>query len=162
MAMPLHMELTGLKQGKIEGSCDMRGREGSIYIYSLQHNINIPHHTGGVGGEASLAIGKRVHNPLVVEKQTDKASPKLYMALTTGEHFSDVTIKWYRINKQGKEEHYFTTKLEEAIIIDMSPAFSSVGDGAHLETMSFAYKKIIWTWVVDGIEATDAWTEPVE
>jgi type VI secretion system secreted protein Hcp len=162
MAMPLHMELTGEKQGKIEGSCDMKGREGTIFVYSLQHNVNIPHHAGGVGGGASLAIGKRIHEPLVLEKQTDKATPKLYMALTTGEHFTEVNIKWYRVNKQGKEEHYFTTALEDAILIDMSPSFSSVGDGAHVEQLAFAYKRISWRWEVDGIECTDDWREPVE
>jgi type VI secretion system secreted protein Hcp len=164
MAMPIHMKLKGKTQGEIQGSCEMQGdkRNGSIFVYSLQHNITIPHHTGGVDGEASVAIGKRIHEPLVVEKQVDKATPKLYLALCTGEHFESVDIYWYRINKQGKEENYFTTKLEDAILIDMSPSFSSVGDGAHVEQLSFAYKRITWTWEIDGITATDDWTQPSE
>ncbi|MBF0466346.1 MAG: Hcp family type VI secretion system effector [Nitrospirae bacterium] len=157
-AMPLHMELTGEKQGKIEGSCDMKGREGTIFVYSLQHGVSIPYHTGGTGG-ASIASGKRVHSPLQITKQTDKSTPKLLLALSTGENIKELKIKWYRISKQGKEEHYFTTKLESAVIVDAHMHFVE-GGGGHMEQISFAYKKITWTWEVDGVETSDDWSAP--
>jgi type VI secretion system secreted protein Hcp len=160
MGMPLHLELTGEKQGKIEGSCDMTGREGTIFVTSLNHAVTIPYRLGGVGGQ-SLATGKRIHEPLTITKDLDKSSPKLYMALTTGEVITDLTLKWYRISKQGTEEHYFTTQLEDAIIVSISPSVAE-GSGSHMESISFAYKKIIWTWEVDGISAEDDWSVPKE
>ena len=30
----------------------------------------------------------------------------------------------------------------------------------HMEDVSFRYKKIIWTWVADGIESEDNWQDP--
>jgi len=32
MPMPCHLTLEGEKQGKIEGSCEMQGREGTILV----------------------------------------------------------------------------------------------------------------------------------
>lgn len=32
MPMPCHLTLEGKKQGKIEGSCEMGGREGTILV----------------------------------------------------------------------------------------------------------------------------------
>jgi len=48
MPMPCHLTLEGEKQGKIEGSCEMQGRTGTILVYELKHNIYMPrdHHSG--------------------------------------------------------------------------------------------------------------------
>lgn len=160
MAMPAHLTLTGEKQGKIEGSCDMKGREGTILVYSMNHDIMIPRSpTDG------LATGKRVHGPLSIVKEFDKSSPKLYQALCTGEHLKEVTLKFYRITKQGTEEHYFTTKLEDAIVVDMKPymPITLLGENEpyrHMEDVSFTYKKIKWTWEPNGIESEDSWAAP--
>jgi len=93
MAMPSHLTLTGEKQGKIDGSCEMQGRENTILVYGMNHDIGIPRSpTDG------LSTGKRVHGPLSIIKEYDKSSPKLYQALCTGEHFKDVIIKWYPVS----------------------------------------------------------------
>ncbi|WP_460597940.1 Hcp family type VI secretion system effector [Geomonas sp. Red276] len=160
MAMPAHLALQGEKQGNIEGSCDMQGREGSILIYGVNHGISIPRSpTDG------LATGKRVHGPLSVIKEQDRSSPKLYQALCTGEHMKRVTVKWYRITKMGTEEHYFTHELEDAIIVSICPfmpttLLSENDPYRHMEQVSFTYKKIKWTWEPSGIEAEDSWDVP--
>jgi type VI secretion system secreted protein Hcp len=160
MAMPAHLTLTGEKQGKIDGSCDMKGREGSILVYAMNHDVTIPRSpTDG------LATGKRVHGPLTITKEFDKSSPKLYQALCTGEHMKTVTLKWYRITKQGTEEHYFTHVLEDAIIVSIKPSMpitllASNEPYRHMEEISFTYKKIKWTWEADGIESEDSWAVP--
>ena len=160
MAMPAHLTLQGEKQGNIEGSCDMQGREGSIIIYGVNHGISIPRSpTDG------LATGKRVHGPLSVIKEQDRSSPKLYQALCTGEHLKRVTLKWYRITKMGTEEHYFTHELEDAIIVAISPfmpttLLSENDPYRHMEQVSFTYKKVKWTWEPNGVEAEDSWDVP--
>ncbi len=160
MPMPLHLEVEGKNQGKIEGSCEMQGREGTILIQALTHNVHIPR-----SPQTGLPTGKRVHGPLVVTKELDKASPMLYQALCTGEQMKSVVIKWYRIDPSGTEEHYFTTKLEDAIITEIKAWMPNALDVnketfKHMEDVSFTYKKIIWTWEPDGIEAEDDWTVP--
>ena len=42
MPMPTHMTLEGENQGGIQGSCDMQGREDSILVYKVEHQIHIP------------------------------------------------------------------------------------------------------------------------
>jgi len=160
MPLPAHMEITGETQGKIEGSCTQQGREGTMLVDAFNHDITIPRDT-----QTGLAVGKRIHNPLTVVKLFDKASPKLYMALCTGEHLTEVAIKWYRIDPTGKEEHYFTHKLIDAIIVSMRPWMPNVLDAAtenygHMEEVSFTYRSIVWTWETEGIETQDDWEVP--
>jgi type VI secretion system secreted protein Hcp len=160
MPMPCHMELEGMKQGKIEGSCDMQGREGTVLVFAMNHDIHIPRDP-----QTGLGSGKRIHGPLTVVKEYDKASPKLYQALCTGEHMKNVKLKWYRINPQGNEEHYFTHLLEDAIVVEIKPympiAFLKENEPyRHMEEVSFTYSKIKWVWEPDGVEAEDSWRAP--
>jgi len=160
MPMPCNLTVEGQKQGKIEGSCEFQGREGTILVEAMTHEVYIPRdpHSG-------LATGKRVHQPLTITKLYDKASPKLYQALCSGEHMKNVTIKWYRIRPTGEEEHYFTHKLEDAIVVSVKAWMPNVLDKekesfSHMEDVSFTYSKITWTWEIDGVEAQDAWGSP--
>ena len=102
--------------------------------------------------------------PLTITKRIDKASPKLYMALTTNEQLSEVTVKWYRVVQAGGggQEHYFTTKLAGATVSNIKQWFPITSDPtkreySHLEDVSFSYRRITWTWVDGGIESTDDW-----
>lgn len=160
MAMPCHLSLEGNTQGKIDGSCEIEGREGTILVYKLEHSIGIPRdtHTG-------LPTGKRIHGSLTVTKEIDKSSPKLFQALTSGEQFKEVLLDFYRISPQGSEESYYTIKLENAIAVDIRAWFPETlikenEPYKHMENVSFSYEKIIWTWVPDGIEAEDSWSTP--
>jgi type VI secretion system secreted protein Hcp len=160
MPMPAHMSITGVNQGEIQGSCEMQGREYTTLIEALNHNVSIPRERG-----SGLPTGKRVHGPLTVTKVYDKSSPKLYQALCTGEQLDPVTIKWYRIDPTGREEHYFTHTLEAAIIVDIKAWMPNCLDPkmesyTHMEDVSFTYKKVRWTWEVDGIESEDSWVVP--
>ncbi len=161
MPMPFHMSLTGKTQGNIsQGCCTMEGRKDTILCQALNHEVYIPRDP-----QTGLPTGKRVHNALIVTKVFDKGSPKLYQALATGERMSDVTMKYYRINPSGNEEHYFTIKLEDAIIVSIKPWIPNALDPAresftHMEDVSFTYSKIIWTWEIDGVEAQDSWQVP--
>ncbi|HEX7372496.1 MAG TPA: Hcp family type VI secretion system effector [Thermodesulfobacteriota bacterium] len=160
MPMPAHMTVTGENQGAIDGSCDMTGREKTILVYSMAHDVHIPRDP-----QSGLASGKRIHGPLSIVKEYDKSSPKLYQALCTGEHMKEVKIKWYRIDPKGKEEHYFTHTLEDAIVVAMKPYMPMVflkenEPYRHMEDVAFTYKKIKWTWEIDGIESEDSWAVP--
>lgn len=161
MPMPFHMSITGTTQGNIsEGACEMQGREDTILCQALEHEIAIPRDR-----QSGLPTGKRVHGPLTVTKVFDKSSPKLYSALVSGERLTDVTLKFYRINPSGTEEHYFTIKLTNAIIVSIRPWVPNCLDPSkeslmHMEDVSFTYQDIIWTWEIDGIEAQDSWLVP--
>ncbi len=153
MSMPCHFTMEGEKQGKIEGSCDMEGREGSLVGYWFAHQIEMPHNPMD-----GFPTGKTGHSSLSIIITHDQCSPKLHQALCTGEHMKYVEIKWYRINKYGHEEHYFTHYLEDAVITGIESFMPNTLSQytAHLpymEKVSLSYRKIRWTYEPSGIEA---------
>ena len=163
MRMPAHLCVTGVNQGPIKGGdgvSDIQGREDSMLIQALDHNVAIPRDP-----QTGLPTGKRNHHPLKVTKFFDKASPLLYMALCAGEQLSEVTLKFYRIAPNGMEEHYYSIKLIDAIIVDIRSWYPEALDPAleqfkHMEDVSFTYRQIQWTWEIDGIESEDDWQRP--
>ena len=160
MPMPAYMTLEGKNQGAIEGSCDQQGREGTILIQGMNHVVRIPRDP-----QSGLPTGNRLHEALAITKVYDKSSPKLYQALCTGERFKNVTIKWYRIDPAGMQEHYYTHILEDAIIVDIKAWMPNCLDPktesfTHMEDVAFTYEKIRWTWEIDGIESEDSWRIP--
>ncbi len=160
MALPAYLILAGEKQGVIKGSCKQKGREDTILVQAVEHEVTIPRDP-----QTGLATGKRVHHPLTIVKAVDRSTPLLFMALTSGEHFKFVEISWYQINEKGQEECYFTTKLEDAIIVAikswkkncLDPSFAQFGD---MEEVSFTYRRISWRAVKDGVESEDDWSVP--
>lgn len=160
----LYMSVTGATQGIIEGSANVLGHEGDIALYGYDHDVFVPR--DGVTGQAA---GVRVHTPVKVFKMFDKASPKLYQALSTGELLTDVVIRYYRINPTGSEENHFTVQLQNARIVDIKAGVPNYFDpeypvGAvftHMEQVSFTYQSIMWTWEPDNIASEDDWESPV-
>ena len=133
------------------------GPEGGIAVYGMRHNVEVAIEAESGAGPT----GPRRHNPLVLIKEYDKASPKLYQALSTGNQFERVEVKWYRVDSNGSAEHYCTQILEDARIISIKSYVSDIsGAGSqesyrHMEEISFTYKKIIWTYEPEGA----TWTE---
>lgn len=144
MSLPVHVDIVGSKQGPIHGSCEMKGRENTILVQDVHHEIHIPQ------GETG---GRRIHSPLVITKEIDRSSPLLEQAMVMGEVLSQVTVKWYRIDEKGHEEHYYTILLEKARITSMTIDM-------EIETVSFSYQKITWRWEQPVIETMDIWDEP--
>ena len=160
MAMQAHMWLEGTEQGKVDGSCDLKGRENSVLVQEFDHEVYMPNDP-----QSGLPTGNAVHRPLMICKYTDKASPKLYKALARGERFKSVEIKWYRIKPDGKQEHYFTHKMEDAIIVSMKPYMKNrldreKEDFKHMEEVSFTYRKLTWNFEPAGVGAEADWREP--
>ncbi len=161
MPSPVYMTVVGEKQGAIDGGCTIKGREKTILGQAVDSLVNIPK-----SPQTGLPTGKRVHNPFSVTAELDKATPKLYQALCSGERMKSVQVDYYRISPTGTEEKYFTIKMENAIVVSMReyvpdclrPENSTMG---HMITYEFTYEKVIWTYVPDGIEGQDDWKAPV-
>ncbi len=160
MPMTAYMKLTGANQGAIDGDCQQKGREKTILIYALDHSVETP-----VDSHTGQATGKRMHKPLIITKHIDTATPKLQQACSTSETMTDVEIDFYQINQKGQEEHYFTIKLTNAVIVKtrLYKPMTFVPDNKpfhDMEEVHFNYQKIIWTYNDGGIEAEDDWDTP--
>lgn len=86
--------------------------------------------------------------------------------MTTGERLNKCEIRWYRTSAGGMQEHYFTTKLIDAVIVDMTTVMPNAQDPAlahltHLETISFQYRAIEWSHEACGTSGGDDWRKPV-
>jgi len=161
MPMPGNLTITGEVQGQIEGSCELEDREGTILVQAFDHIVEIPTDDRGI------ASGRRAHRPMTMTKEIDRSTPMLYQALCTGELLTDVKLDWYRLDGSGDEELYFSIELQNAMITRIHPWVPNVLNPAnanlrHMEDISIAYERIIWTWEPDGIEFEDQWGEMVE
>ncbi|CDI94901.1 secreted protein Hcp [Pseudomonas aeruginosa PA38182] len=119
-------------------------------VQGFNHEVIIPRDP-----QSGQPTGQRVHKPVVITKVFDKASPLLLAALTSGERLTKVEIQWYRTSAAGTQEHYYTTVLEDAIIVDIKDYMHNCQDPGnahftHLEDVHFTYRKITWTHEVSG------------
>ncbi len=160
MPMPGFMTITGENQGPIQGSCDLKGLEGKIEVFSFNHKVEIPRKS-----DTGSHLGNRVHSNITVLKETDKSTPKLYQALCTGEQLTEVTFSWYRYTEIKGDLKYYTVHIENSIITCIDPWVPNRLDPAnagyhHMENVSFLYGKIRWTWEIGIIEYEDCWLSP--
>ncbi len=130
-------------------------------VQGFNHEVIIPRDP-----QSGQPTGQRVHKPVVITKVFDKASPLLLAALTSGERLTKVEIQWYRTSAAGTQEHYYTTVLEDAIIVDIKDYMHNCQDPGnahftHLEDVHFTYRKITWTHEVSGTSGSDDWRSPV-
>ncbi|UYZ84356.1 Hcp family type VI secretion system effector [Entomomonas sp. E2T0] len=170
MPTPAYVTLVGTKQGLITagtftedsvGNIYQEGHEDEALVQAFSHEIIIPRDP-----QSGQPTGQRVHKPLMITKVYDKASPLIFNALTSGERLSECTIKWYRTSSAGVQEHYFTVKLEDAVIVDVKAYMPNCQDPAmshftHLEDVYMTYRKIIWTHEVAGTSGSDDWRAPI-
>ncbi|MEA2717750.1 MAG: type secretion system secreted protein Hcp [Actinomycetota bacterium] len=157
MALNAYLTLKGQKQGDIKGGVTQKGREGSILVHAVSHQIVSPRDPA-----SGLPTGKRMHKPLVVTKELDKATPLLYRALVANENLVECTLRCWRPSPQGLEQQHFTIKLTNASIasIEFRLPDNRSPDLAKLvedEEVAITYQKIEWTWVDGGITASDDW-----
>lgn len=75
---------------------------------------------------AGVGTGRRMHKPLTITKEIDKASPLLAKACASGEHLKEVDVDL------GAGQHYM---LSDVVIASDTKAGNS-------ETLSFTYQKI--------------------
>ncbi len=159
MPTPAYMYVKGQVSGDIKGSVKVKGREDSIEILALGHEVRMP--TDPQTGRLS---GVRRHEPLVITKAKDKASPLLMAAACNGELLTEITINWYEIKPDGKEAIWFKHTLKNAQITGIRDILPNVKDPAvqaltHMEEVAFRYGDITWEVVDGGIMYTDNWEQ---
>jgi type VI secretion system secreted protein Hcp len=160
------MKVIGERQGLITagtftnpsvGNIYQEGHEDEALIQAFEHKINLPRDP-----QSGQPTGQRMHQPFRVTKVMDKSSPLLFRSLTSGERLPEVTVQFYRTSAQGTQEHYFTIKLEDAIIVDITASMPHCQDPAqqhltHMEDVFFTYRKITKTHEVASTSESDDW-----
>jgi type VI secretion system secreted protein Hcp len=165
-----YMSVEGASQGTITqdgntmdsmGNRYQEGHETEVTIMGFEHEILIPKDP-----QSGQPTGQRVHRPVAVRKIFDKSSPLLYNALCSGERLTKVEIKWYRTSMEGRQEHYFTHVLTDAMLTNVRSEMKAVNirefeDTGHEEVWEMTYRKIEWTHEVAGTSGSDDWRAPL-
>jgi type VI secretion system secreted protein Hcp len=151
-ALNAYLIMKGSKQGEFKGSVTQKGRENTIMVIAVDHQVRNDR-------------GK-VHGVYTITKELDKSSPLLYRALTTGETMASFELQFWTprvggaIGGGGTEYQHYTVKLTNARIVDMK--FKMLNNKnpelmryAEFEEVSFTYESISWTWNDGGITTTD-------
>lgn len=165
MALNAYLRLKGQKQGDIKGSVTQKGREGTIKVLAVDHEIVSPRDAA-----SGLPTGKRQHKPFVIVKELDKSTPLLYNVLVNNENITEFTLQYWRPSTGatgiGAETQAFTVRLTNANIAGikhemLNNAYPENTALAERERIAFTYQKIEWTWTDGGIMAMDDWESPV-
>ena len=157
MALNAYMRVTGETQGEIRGSVTQAGREDSIMVLAVDHEVVSPR------DEASgLPTGKRQHKPLTITKEIDKTTPLLMNALVNNENITDMEIRFWAPSNTGQEFQYYTIELLNASIAGirfemLNNKYPENMQHKECEYVTFCYEKIIWTYEDGGNTAEDDW-----
>lgn len=159
------LKLQGQTQGIIKGSVILPGKEDSISVISISHELVSPRDPA-----TGLPIGKRQHKPLAIVKLIDRSTPLLYRALVTNEKMTTFNLAFYVTPPGGQEVKQFTIDLVNANIFFINQVKQNSNSTPELmkfaeyEEVSFTYQKIIWTWS-NGINvlstSQDDWVSPI-
>ena len=155
MPLPIYAKFDG-----IDGSCQVKDREDTVQVLALDHTIEVP-----VDVKDATATGARMHGAICLTMNVDKATPNLLESVCQSKTISTVDIDFYMIDEDGKQNKYFTMKLENARVTRHRMWFPNVDDKVtatykHMVDIDLRYEKATWTWLDGNLEFSDAWKEP--
>jgi type VI secretion system secreted protein Hcp len=106
----------------------------------------------------------RLHRPLTIEKEIDKASPVLYKAVAEGTPLSQAILRWCRINEAGREEEYFNMTMKNVRVVSVAPKVLNIKEQEsmtrnHFEMVELRYEQITWTYRDGNLMFKDEWNE---
>ncbi|MCY1395073.1 Major exported protein [compost metagenome] len=166
--MPAYLTIEGETQGLItQGATTFdsitnewqAGHEDEIMVQAVRHSVITPRDP-----QSGNPTGTRIHQPFSFTCTLNKAVPLMYNALVTGELLTKVELRWYR-TQTSEQVHFFTTRLEEALLVDVNCDMPHCKDAAfrdftQLVEVKMTYRKIIWEHVVAGTSGSDDWRNP--
>lgn len=141
------MKLQGQLQGIIKGSVTLPGKEDSISVVSISHEMFSPRDSAS--GLPTGSIGRK---PLVVVKLIDRSTPLLYRALVSNERITTFNLASYVTPPGGQEVKLFTIDLLNAYISSINQAKQNSNSTpdlikfAEYEEVYSVYETIKWSW----------------
>lgn len=160
MALNAYLRMTGEIQGEIRGSTTLADREGSIMVIAFEHEMTSPRDAA-----TGMPTGKRQHHAITITKEIDRSSPRLMRMLINNERITEWELRFWQPSKGGKEEQYYTIRLEDASVSAirqemLNNRYPENMEHKEREHISFCYRRIVWSYVDEGISAEDSWEAP--
>src|ERR1700742_5139333 len=137
-----------LKIEGLDGESQDDKDKNEIHIDSF--HIGAANH-GSVHQGTGSGSGKAMVHDLHMTKQTDKASPNLFIACCNGKHFKDATLT---VKKAGEHPHaYLIYKMDDVLISSFNSKSHPGGDIAQ-ETLSLNFRKVEMSYVPQNKDGT--------
>ena len=169
MPTPAFISIKGSNQGKITagaftedsvGNVYVEGHEDEIMAQAISHIVTVP-----TDPQSGQPAGQRVHKAFKFTCSLNKAVPLMYNALASGEMLPKVEVTWFRTSIDGRQEKFFSTVLEDAVIVDMNLVMPNAQDPSNapytqLLEVSLSYRKINWDHTISGTSGSDDWRRP--
>ena len=157
-ALNAYLVLTGDTQGDIKGDVTIKGREDTIEVNAFSHLLStVPDRNVNC-----TPSGREHHLPVKITKRIDKSTPMLMQALTDNENLT-ATLKFYRPDRTGIEEHYFTIELIGVKIAGINQEMLNNKYPENMqhevrEHISFTYERIVKTYEPEAIATEARWS----
>ncbi len=128
----------------IPGDSTDAAHKGWIEILSYKNGIEQPITRSASAGGARA--GERAnHEPFVIVKDLDIATPLLERYLCSGKNIPTIELELCRAT--GNKQKYMSYKLSDSIITYVRAQGDCTGEGAlPTESVGFCYGKIEWTY----------------
>ncbi|AXH95522.1 Hcp family type VI secretion system effector [Ornithinimicrobium avium] len=138
--------------GPVRGG-DPRGR-GTITVVELRHTLTTPW-----DASTGRASGAPRHAPVVVTKELDRASPLLAEAWASNAVLTSWRLEVLGTDGLGRRVPVYAVELRRAVVVQIVVQTPEDGE-LPLESVSFAYERITWTWSAGNVTATAGWGPP--
>ena len=139
-AMNVYMTIKGSKQGQIKGD-------------TTSDQIRVVSVTRDTPRETAMPTGRRTHATITIVREIDRASPKLFQALSTNEVLSEVVITFNGATGSAKTAQKIV--LTNAVILSVRKS------GGNNEMITLDYQTIEVTYAKGGKTAMDDWEAPM-
>jgi type VI secretion system secreted protein Hcp len=130
---------------------------GKLPVTSFQYTAASPRDTS-----TGLATGRRQHETIVIVREVDAASPKLYQAMGDGSIFPSAILTFTRLGASpAQPETRYTVVLSQVLVTGLRPlAEPKTGSDTHeLEEVQLTFRQITMTRTSGSKSATDDWLE---
>ncbi len=87
-----------------------------MLVQAFSHVVTVP---TDPRNQDNLPANVRINHFVFTVALNKSGSPAVYNALASGEMLPKVELKWYRTSVEGKQEHFFTTTLTDATIVNI-------------------------------------------
>jgi type VI secretion system secreted protein Hcp len=136
------MDNTFIKIDGIKGESTSAQRPEDIEILSFSHGVAMPLTSGA--SNTARAHGRCVHQDFTFTKFVDISSPTLNLRCSSGDDIKSIELTLFQADVQDKPIQYYTVTFEHCIITNVS--VSGGGGGRPVETVSFNYQTIKWSY----------------
>jgi type VI secretion system secreted protein Hcp len=140
-------ETTFIKVDGVKGESTATQGKDQFEVLSFSHGVAMPL-TSGASANAR-AHGRCVHQDFTFTKYLDIASPTLNLKCSGGDNIKSIELTVFQADKaDGDMIQYYKIVFSDCILTNISVSGGS--GGRPVETLSFNYRKIAWSYAQQG------------